>query len=183
MDAIKYVHEQLAKKIDFPKFRSGDAIAVSYRIIEGNKERIQIFKGNVIQIKGTGATKTFTVRKISSGVGVERIFPFTSPAIAEVEVLKGIGPGLAKPLKRLGLEKVVDILFHLPVNWVERHRVARLCPVQHDRLTENVARQQCTAHFRRICGNPPLVARIGLINPERVHGLLPKPVVRDVFVD
>ncbi|MBI5914496.1 MAG: 50S ribosomal protein L19 [Bacteroidetes bacterium] len=88
MDAIKYVHEQLAKKIDFPKFRSGDAIAVSYRIIEGNKERIQVYKGNVIQIKGTGATKTFTVRKISSGVGVERIFPFTSPAIAEIEVLK-----------------------------------------------------------------------------------------------
>jgi large subunit ribosomal protein L19 len=88
MDAIKYVHEQVAKKIDFPKFRSGDAIAVSYRIIEGNKERIQVFKGNVIQIKGTGATKTFTVRKISSGIGVERIFPFTSPAIAEVEVLK-----------------------------------------------------------------------------------------------
>lgn len=88
MDAIKYVQEQLAKKIDFPKFRSGDAIAVSYRIIEGNKERIQIFKGNVIQIKGTGATKTFTVRKISSGVGVERIFPFTSPAISEIEVLK-----------------------------------------------------------------------------------------------
>lgn len=88
MDAIKYVQEQLAKKIDFPKFRSGDAVAVSYRIIEGNKERIQIFKGNVIQIKGTGATKTFTVRKISSGVGVERIFPFTSPAISEIEVLK-----------------------------------------------------------------------------------------------
>ncbi len=88
MDAILYVQEQLAKKIDFPKFRSGDAVAVSYRIIEGNKERIQVFKGNVIQIKGTGATKTFTVRKISSGVGVERIFPFTSPAIAEIEILK-----------------------------------------------------------------------------------------------
>lgn len=88
MDAIKYVQEQLAKKTSFPKFRAGDNIAVSYRIIEGNKERIQVFKGNVIQIKGTGATKTFTVRKISSGVGVERIFPFTSPAIAEIEVLK-----------------------------------------------------------------------------------------------
>lgn len=88
MDAIKYVQEQLAKKTNFPKFRAGDSIAVSYRIIEGNKERIQVFKGNVIQIKGTGATKTFTVRKISSGVGVERIFPFTSPAIAEIEVLK-----------------------------------------------------------------------------------------------
>ncbi len=88
MDAILYVQEQLAKKIDFPKFRAGDAVAVSYRIIEGNKERIQVFKGNVIQIKGTGATKTFTVRKISSGIGVERIFPFTSPAIAEIEILK-----------------------------------------------------------------------------------------------
>lgn len=88
MDAIKYVQEQVAKKIDYPKFRSGDSIAVSYRIIEGNKERIQIFKGNVIQIKGTGATKTFTVRKISSGVGVERIFPFTSPVISEIELLK-----------------------------------------------------------------------------------------------
>ncbi|MCF8245402.1 MAG: 50S ribosomal protein L19 [Saprospiraceae bacterium] len=88
MDAILYVQEQLAKKIDFPKFRAGDAVAVNYRIIEGNKERIQVFKGNVIQIKGTGATKTFTVRKISSGIGVERIFPFTSPAIADIEILK-----------------------------------------------------------------------------------------------
>ncbi|MCB0517931.1 MAG: 50S ribosomal protein L19 [Lewinellaceae bacterium] len=88
MDAIKYVQEQVARKTEFPKFRSGDAVAVSYRIIEGTKERIQVFKGNVIQIKGTGATKTFTVRKISGGVGVERIFPITSPAIAEIEVLK-----------------------------------------------------------------------------------------------
>jgi large subunit ribosomal protein L19 len=88
MDAIKYVQEQVAKKIDFPNFRPGDAVAVSYRIIEGNKERIQVFKGDVIQIKGTGATKTFTVRKISSGVGVERIFPFVSPAIAEIQLLK-----------------------------------------------------------------------------------------------
>jgi large subunit ribosomal protein L19 len=88
MDAIKYIQEQVSKKTDYPKFRSGDAVAVNYRIIEGNKERIQVFKGNVIQIKGTGATKTFTVRKISGGVGVERIFPFASPAIASIEVLK-----------------------------------------------------------------------------------------------
>ncbi len=88
MDAIKYVHEQLTKKPDFGKFRAGDSVAVSYRIVEGSKERIQIFKGNVIQIKGTGATKTFTVRKISNGIGVERIFPMTSPSIAGVEVLK-----------------------------------------------------------------------------------------------
>ena len=88
MDAINYVHEQLTKKTEFPKFRAGDNIAVSYRIIEGSKERIQVFRGNVIQIKGKGSTKTFTVRKISGGVGVERIIPFVSPNIAEIKVLK-----------------------------------------------------------------------------------------------
>lgn len=88
MEAINYVHEQLTKKPDFPKFRAGDNVAVSYRIIEGNKERIQIFRGNVLQIKGEGLNKTFTVRKISSGVGVERIFPMSSPNIAELKVLK-----------------------------------------------------------------------------------------------
>ncbi|MEZ4934042.1 MAG: 50S ribosomal protein L19 [Saprospiraceae bacterium] len=88
MNAINFVQEQLAKKIEFPKFRAGDNVAVSYRIIEGSKERIQIFRGDVIQIKGQGATKTFTVRKISGGVGVERIFPFVSPNIAEIQVLK-----------------------------------------------------------------------------------------------
>ena len=88
MEAINFVEEQLAKKIDFPKFRAGDQVAVSYRIIEGAKERIQIFRGDVIQIKGRGTTKTFTVRKISGGVGVERIFPLHSPNIAEIKVLK-----------------------------------------------------------------------------------------------
>lgn len=88
MDAILYVQEQLGKKVEYPKFRTGDNIAVSYRIIEGNKERIQIFRGDVIQIKGTGATKTFTVRKVSGGVGVERIFPYGSPNIAEIQLLK-----------------------------------------------------------------------------------------------
>ncbi|MEK7258140.1 MAG: 50S ribosomal protein L19 [Bacteroidota bacterium] len=88
MDAIKYVQEQLTKKIEYPPFRSGDNVAVSYKIIEGNKERIQIYRGDVIQIKGKGETKTFTVRKISNGVGVERIFPYVSPAIVEVQVLK-----------------------------------------------------------------------------------------------
>ncbi len=88
MDAIKFVQEQMSKEQTYPSFRAGDNVAVSYKIIEGSKERIQIFRGNVIQIKGTGATKTFTVRKLSGGVGVERIFPFASPAIAEIEVLK-----------------------------------------------------------------------------------------------
>ncbi len=88
MDLIKYVHEQVTPKKDFPAFRAGDNIAVSYKIIEGAKERIQIFRGDVIQINGDGSTKTFTVRKMSNGVGVERIIPFSSPAIDKIEVLK-----------------------------------------------------------------------------------------------
>jgi len=88
MDAINYVQEQLARKTDYPAFRPGDNIVVSYKIIEGDKERIQAFKGDVIQINGTGSTKTFTVRKMSNGVGVERIFPMTSPIITEIKILK-----------------------------------------------------------------------------------------------
>lgn len=88
MDAIKYVQEQLAAKKDYPSFRAGDNIVVNYRIIEGAKERVQAFKGDVLQISGEGATKTFTVRKISNGVGVERIFPYYSPNIVSVELLK-----------------------------------------------------------------------------------------------
>ncbi len=88
MDAIKFVQEELSKKLDYPAFRSGDNIVVNYKIVEGDKERIQSFRGDVIQIKGTGATKTFTVRKISNNVGVERIFPFASPNIVDVKILK-----------------------------------------------------------------------------------------------
>ncbi len=88
MDAIKFVHEQMTPERDLPDFRPGDNIVVSYRIIEGSKERIQDFRGDVIQISGEGATKTFTVRKISNGVGVERIFPLASPGIAAIKVLK-----------------------------------------------------------------------------------------------
>lgn len=88
MDAINYVHEQMTAKQDFPKFRAGDNIVVSYKIVEGDKERIQDFRGDVLQISGEGSTKTFTVRKMSSGVGVERIFPFSSPNIVEIKLLK-----------------------------------------------------------------------------------------------
>ena len=88
MDLINYVHEQVTEKREFPDFRPGDNIAVSIRIKEGAKERVQTFKGNVIQINGEGSTRTFTVRKMSSGVGVERIFPFSSPSIDKIEVLK-----------------------------------------------------------------------------------------------
>lgn len=76
MNLISYVHEQLTPKKEYPSFRPGDNISVSYKIIEGAKERIQVFRGDVIQINGEGPTKTFTVRKISNGVGVERIIPF-----------------------------------------------------------------------------------------------------------
>lgn len=88
MDAIKFVQEQMNNQSDTPDFRPGDNVVVSYRIIEGSKERIQDFRGDVIKIRGEGANKTFTVRKMSNGVGVERIFPFASPNIAEVKVLK-----------------------------------------------------------------------------------------------
>ncbi len=75
-------------KADIPEFSAGDHIRVHVRVIEGDKERIQPFEGDVISIKGRGTTKTFTVRKISSGVGVERIFPYYSPKLAKIELLK-----------------------------------------------------------------------------------------------
>ena len=70
---------------DFPAFQPGDTVSVHVRVIEGNKERVQRYEGVVIAIRGSGASKTFTVRKVSNGVGVERIFPFASPKIAKVE--------------------------------------------------------------------------------------------------
>ena len=88
MDAIKFVHEQMTPKKDHPSFRPGDNVVVSYKIIEGTKERIQDFRGDVIQINGEGSTRTFTVRKMSNGVGVERIFPFASPNIVGIKILK-----------------------------------------------------------------------------------------------
>lgn len=75
-------------KNEFPNFKSGDHVRVHVRVIEGDKERIQPFEGDVISIRGSQENKTFTVRKISSGVGVERIFPFHSPKISKIEVLK-----------------------------------------------------------------------------------------------
>ncbi len=73
---------------DIPEFHVGDTIGVSVNVFEGDKERIQIFKGIVMGIKGGGISKTFRVRKISNGVGVERIFPINSPRIAKVEIIK-----------------------------------------------------------------------------------------------
>src|SRR5215217_6319282 len=86
--AVLFVHEQLTGKKDFPPFKPGDNITVNYKIIEGNKERIQSFKGDVIKKQGQGATATFTVRKISDGVGVERLFPINSPNIDSIVLNK-----------------------------------------------------------------------------------------------
>ncbi|ATP58363.1 50S ribosomal protein L19 [Pedobacter ginsengisoli] len=86
MDLVKFVEEQVIAKNEFPAFKSGDTVSVHYKIREGNKERVQIYQGVVLQRNSVGANETFTVRKISNGVGVERIFPINSPNIAKVEV-------------------------------------------------------------------------------------------------
>lgn len=88
MNPMEIINKEYALKSGFPKFYSGDTITVSYKIKEGNKERIQQFRGTIIQIKGTGHTATFTIRKMSGNVGVERIFPFASPFIDSIEVNK-----------------------------------------------------------------------------------------------
>lgn len=85
MDLIKFVDDQTIKA-DMPVFKTGDTVTVHYKIREGNKERIQLYQGVVIQRNSTGANKTFTVRKISNSIGVERIFPLNSPNIEKIEV-------------------------------------------------------------------------------------------------
>lgn len=104
MDAIKFVSEQYSRENAFPDFYPGDTIVVSYKIVEGNKERIQDFRGDVLQIRGEGASRTFTVRKMSSGIGVERIFPFINPNIVEIKVLK---KGKVRRAKLFYLRKLV----------------------------------------------------------------------------
>jgi large subunit ribosomal protein L19 len=88
LEAIQFVHDQLLKTPGFPDFKTGDTIVVTYKIVEGDKTREQDFRGDVIQIKGHGLTRTFTVRKMSHGVGVERIFSFSNPNIAAIAVVK-----------------------------------------------------------------------------------------------
>ncbi len=84
MDQLDMVTaEQL--KTDIPEFGPGDDVAVHFKVVEGDKERVQVFRGLVIQRQGSGINETFTVRKISGGVGVERIFPLHSPRIAKIE--------------------------------------------------------------------------------------------------
>jgi large subunit ribosomal protein L19 len=88
MNRIKELEKKINPIQDWPAFNSGDTISVTYKIKEGNKERPQTFTGVVIQKRGTGSTATFTVRKMSNSVGVERIFPVASPFIESIEVNK-----------------------------------------------------------------------------------------------
>ncbi len=85
---IDFVQSEFVAKKDFPEFSTGDTITVYYEIREGEKVRTQFFRGVVIQIKGSGLTKTFTIRKMSGTVGVERIFPINLPALQKIEVNK-----------------------------------------------------------------------------------------------
>jgi len=88
MNLMDVVEKKLAVENSFPNFIAGDTITVHYKIKEGNKERIQQFRGVVIQRAGSGNTKTFTVRKMSGNIGVERIFPVASPFIDKIEINK-----------------------------------------------------------------------------------------------
>jgi len=87
-EIIKFVEDTVIEKKEYPRFKAGDTITVHYKIKEGNKERIQNFQGVVLQRAGKGANATFTVRKISGNIGVERIFPISSPFIDKIDVNK-----------------------------------------------------------------------------------------------
>ena len=88
MDLIKIAEEAFATGKQHPEFRAGDTVTVAYKIVEGNKQRVQLYRGVVIKINGEGEKKRFTVRKMSGTVGVERIFPMESPNIESIEVNK-----------------------------------------------------------------------------------------------
>jgi large subunit ribosomal protein L19 len=88
MDLIKEIAKELVEVKEWPDFKAGDTITVYYTIKEGGKERTQFFQGTVIQRRGSGTTETFTIRKISNGIGVERVFPFASPFLDKIEVNK-----------------------------------------------------------------------------------------------
>tara|TARA_B100001564_G_scaffold247982_1_gene210476 strand:- start:7076 stop:7426 length:351 start_codon:yes stop_codon:yes gene_type:complete len=85
---IKFVHNEFISIKDFPAFSAGDTITVFYEIREGQKVRTQFFKGVVLQKRGSGATETFTIRKMSGTIGVERIFPINMPSLQKIEVNK-----------------------------------------------------------------------------------------------
>ncbi len=88
MDIVKQLEAEYTETNDLPKFSAGDTITIDYKIKEGDKQRIQQFQGVVLQKRGNGTTETFTVRKISGGIGVERVFPMSSPFIDKIVVNK-----------------------------------------------------------------------------------------------
>ena len=88
MNLISEIQKEVITLNELPSFKSGDTVSVSYKIKEGNKERIQQFQGVVLQRRGSGATETFTVRKMSGNIGVERIFPVNSPFIESISIVK-----------------------------------------------------------------------------------------------
>ncbi|MCX6283460.1 MAG: 50S ribosomal protein L19 [Bacteroidetes bacterium] len=87
-EIIKFVEDTVIEKKEYPRFKAGDTITIHYKIKEGNKERIQNYQGVVLQRSGKGINATFTVRKISGNIGVERIFPLSSPFIDKIDVNK-----------------------------------------------------------------------------------------------
>lgn len=88
MDLLKLAEQEFEVTNELPEFKAGDTITVHYKIKEGEKERIQMYRGVVIQRRGDGSTETFTVRKMSGNIGVERIFPLHSPFIDKIEINK-----------------------------------------------------------------------------------------------
>lgn len=88
MNVISEIQKEVIALNELPSFKSGDTVSVSYKIKEGNKERTQQFQGVVLQRRGAGATETFTVRKMSGNIGVERIFPINSPFIEAINIIK-----------------------------------------------------------------------------------------------
>ena len=88
MDLVQFVQDEFVGKKDLPEFTAGDTITVYYKITEGEKTRTQFFRGIVLQRRGAGVTETFTIRKMSGNVGVERIFPVNLPAIEKIEINK-----------------------------------------------------------------------------------------------
>lgn len=146
MDLIKIAEEAFATKKELPSFKSGDTITVAYRIKEGNKERIQQYRGVVIRISGHGDKKRFTVRKMSENVGVERIFPIESPFIESITVNKpGSGRADHNNIRFLNLNIIIiGYLQNTFIMVIDRNRQITLGIV----LPDNILIEKCFYLFR-----------------------------------